>query len=54
METTQGQPGVRSARGLDRFLNLIERAGNKLPDPALLFVYALLIVWALSLVLAPV
>jgi aminobenzoyl-glutamate transport protein len=42
------------ARGLDRFLNLIERAGNRLPDPALLFVYALLLVWAVSFALAPV
>jgi aminobenzoyl-glutamate transport protein len=45
---------ARPATGLDRFLNIVERVGNKLPDPALLFVYALLIVWALSVVLAPV
>ncbi len=23
--------------GMDRFLNFIERAGNKIPDPAILF-----------------
>jgi aminobenzoyl-glutamate transport protein len=40
--------------GMDRVLNLIERAGNKLPDPAILFVFALLIVWAASALLAPV
>jgi p-aminobenzoyl-glutamate transporter AbgT len=34
----------RPATGLDRFLNLIERAGNRLPDPAILFVFALLVV----------
>jgi aminobenzoyl-glutamate transport protein len=39
---------------LDRLLNVIERAGNKLPDPAILFVIALLITWALSALLSPV
>jgi aminobenzoyl-glutamate transport protein len=39
---------------LDRLLNFIERAGNKLPDPAILFVIALLITWVLSALLAPV
>jgi aminobenzoyl-glutamate transport protein len=39
---------------LDRLLNFIERAGNTLPDPAILFVIALLITWALSALLAPV
>lgn len=33
---------------MNRFLNVIEKAGNKLPDPTLLFVYALFIVWGLS------
>ena len=45
---------VRPATRLDHFLNLIERAGNKLPDPAMLFVIALLIVWIASALLAPV
>ena len=48
--TTAGAP----ATGLDRFLNFIERAGNKLPDPAILFVIALAIVWVASALLAPV
>jgi para-aminobenzoyl-glutamate transporter family len=39
---------------LDRFLSGIEVAGNKLPDPALLFVFALLIEWLLSALLANV
>ncbi|MBM3808381.1 MAG: AbgT family transporter [Acidimicrobiia bacterium] len=39
---------------LNRCLNGIERAGNKLPDPAMLFVFALLLVWLLSALLAPV
>jgi aminobenzoyl-glutamate transport protein len=39
---------------LDRLLDFIEKAGNKLPDPAVLFVIALLITWAMSAILAPV
>jgi aminobenzoyl-glutamate transport protein len=37
-----------------RALNWIEWAGNKLPDPAVLFVIALLLTWVLSAVLASV
>ncbi len=40
--------------GMDRFLNFIERAGNKIPDPALLFFWALVIVWVLSALLSNV
>ena len=36
-----------------KFLDIIERAGNKLPDPAILFFALLLIIWALSALLAP-
>jgi aminobenzoyl-glutamate transport protein len=39
---------------IDRFLNTIEKVGNKLPDPAVLFLISLVIVWVLSLILAPV
>jgi aminobenzoyl-glutamate transport protein len=46
-------PGARPT-ALDRFLNAIEWAGNKLPDPAILFVIALVIVWVASALLAPV
>jgi aminobenzoyl-glutamate transport protein len=31
-----------------RFLNFVERAGNKLPDPAIIFLFAMLVIWALS------
>lgn len=31
-----------------RFLDFVERAGNKLPDPAILFFVLMLVVWALS------
>jgi aminobenzoyl-glutamate transport protein len=34
-----------------RLLDLVERVGNKLPDPAVLFVLALLIVWIVSALL---
>ena len=44
----------RRPTALDRFLSVIEVAGNKLPDPALLFVFALLIVWVLSALLSNV
>lgn len=44
----------KPATALDRFLNGIERAGNRLPDPAILFVILLLIVWVASALLAPV
>jgi aminobenzoyl-glutamate transport protein len=44
----------RPRTAIDRVLNFIEKAGNKLPDPAVLFVFALLIVWVLSAALAPV
>ncbi|WP_439481539.1 AbgT family transporter [Cyclobacterium plantarum] len=39
---------------LDRFLTAIEKAGNKLPDPAILFLFLLLLTWFLSALLAPV
>jgi aminobenzoyl-glutamate transport protein len=37
-----------------RILDWIERAGNKLPDPAVLFLIALVITWVISALLAPV
>ncbi len=51
--TSDASPPARSTTLLDRVLNGIETAGNKLPDPAMLFVYALLLTWVLSAVLAP-
>ena len=39
---------------MDRALNTIERVGNKLPDPAALFLILLVVVWILSALLAPV
>src|SRR5918993_2201159 len=45
---------VESTRWIDRALNTIERVGNKLPDPAALFLILLALVWVLSALLAPV
>ncbi|MDR9419679.1 AbgT family transporter [Gracilimonas sp.] len=38
----------------DKFLNFIEKSGNKLPDPAMLFFLLLVLVWILSAVLSPI
>jgi aminobenzoyl-glutamate transport protein len=50
------QPNSQAIRPglLDRFLNVVERAGNKLPDPAVLFLIAMLLVWLFSALLANV
>ncbi|PJE78757.1 p-aminobenzoyl-glutamate transport protein [invertebrate metagenome] len=37
---------------MNRFLNGVERAGNRLPDPAMLFIYGLGLIFMLSAVLA--
>lgn len=39
---------------MDRFLNTVEKAGNKLPDPAILFLFLMLLTWLLSALLAPI
>ena len=49
-DSTPTPPKVRRSLG-SRALDTIERIGNKLPDPALLFVFALLIVWVVSALL---
>ena len=43
-----GSPAPRPTGWIDRSLTWIEVAGNKLPDPAMLFVIALLLTWVLS------
>ena len=40
--------------GMDRFLNAIERVGNKIPDPAILFFWALILTWVTSALLSNV
>ena len=50
------EPHLAASRpGLvNRLLGSIERIGNKLPDPAMLFLVSLFVVWGLSALLAPV
>ncbi|MCI0490589.1 MAG: AbgT family transporter [Blastocatellia bacterium] len=47
-------PSDKAPRWIDRALNTIERVGNKLPDPAALFLILLILVWILSALLAPI
>ncbi len=48
-------PSPPARRGLvTRFLDGVERVGNKLPDPAVLFLILMLFTWALSALLANV
>ncbi len=51
---TEPSPSIPEPKGPGGFLAWIEWLGNKLPDPAMLFVWALLITWVVSAVLAPV
>lgn len=44
----------KSKKFLDRFLDFIEKAGNKLPDPAMLFFFLMLITWVFSALLSPI
>ena len=46
--------GAPQRRMLDRALDWIEMAGNKLPDPAALFLILLILTWVLSAFLAPI
>lgn len=45
---TQTQAPAGKTGGLNRILNLIEKVGNKLPDPAILFALLLAVVWLTS------
>ncbi|PZN34232.1 MAG: aminobenzoyl-glutamate transporter [Proteobacteria bacterium] len=51
--TAAEQPPKGEGRLL-RMLDWVERTGNKLPDPAILFLVFLIAVWVLSALLAPV
>lgn len=55
--TNEDRPGGGDAEGgsktfMGRALDLIERVGNKLPDPAVLFVVCLFLVWIVSAILS--
>ncbi len=48
-EAGNGRPGSTQPQGcLVSALNLLERLGNKLPDPAVLFLIGMLLTWVLS------
>jgi aminobenzoyl-glutamate transport protein len=47
------QPLPAKKTFIDHFLDGIEKAGNKLPDPAILFLSLMLIIWVLSALLSP-
>jgi aminobenzoyl-glutamate transport protein len=47
--------GSKNSRTVSqRFLDVLERLGNKLPDPAMIFLLALVLAWIASALLAPV
>ena len=55
MTSEQAQPSRsndQSSSLMNRLLNRVEVIGNKLPDPAILFLISLLIVWLLSWLLS--
>ncbi|HEY8505649.1 MAG TPA: AbgT family transporter [Gemmataceae bacterium] len=54
LPATPEPPAPRRRRWIDRFLDAVEWAGNKLPDPAALFLIALVLTWVASALLAPV
>lgn len=46
---------AKNSRGIiNRVLGMIEYAGNKLPDPAVLFLLLLIVIWVISFFLAPI
>ena len=49
LSATQDKPTL-----MDRFLNGVEKAGNKLPDPSLMFLYGTILVWVLSAIMSQV
>jgi aminobenzoyl-glutamate transport protein len=52
-ETQSVEPGTAPPGWMNRALNFIERAGNLLPDPAILFLLLLIVVWILSAFMSP-
>jgi len=52
VQTSSEGNAQTTSKGMDRFLNFIEKSGNKIPDPALLFFWGLLIIWGLSALLS--
>ncbi|MEK7856327.1 MAG: AbgT family transporter, partial [Acidobacteriota bacterium] len=51
-EPDLGTADTKPAGFVEKALNVIERVGNKLPDPAALFLILLFVVWGLSALLS--
>ena len=58
MDTRQpshpASPSAAARSGLTRVLDAVERIGNRLPDPAVLFLLLMLVAWAISALLSGV
>jgi len=48
MTPTPASPSTAPRHWIARSLDLVERAGNRLPDPAVLFLLLMLLAWAVS------
>lgn len=48
MSTSHLDAQDQKVKPIDRFLNGIEYVGNKLPDPAMIFLFSMLLIWVLS------
>ena len=53
-KTPAKESAPQKRRWLDRALDWIEVAGNKLPDPAVLFLILMIVTWIASAILAPI
>jgi aminobenzoyl-glutamate transport protein len=47
-------PATQQSRGLARALDVVERAGNRLPDPAVLFLLLMVVAWVVSALLSDI
>ncbi|WP_407352727.1 AbgT family transporter [Luteimonas sp. R10] len=54
MSQPNPETGAASRNMVTRFLDAVERVGNKLPDPAMLFLILMVVVWVVSALLANV
>src|SRR5690625_2319427 len=52
MDTSEKTPSEKKGF-INKILNAIERIGNKLPDPAILFFLLMLVIWVLSAIFSP-
>src|SRR5438552_15309831 len=54
IDGNNGLPESKRRTWAERALDAIEWLGNKLPDPAALFLLALILTWVASVLLAPI